>query len=313
MSDVALIRNPTSTGNRAADAARRAAFPSAVQVIDCSALEDMTRNLREAHASGAEVVLIDGGDGTVREVLSRLPAIWGPELPQVGIFARGNTNLIAREVGRISGADAVNEILRRRAARNPLPLVRRSILRLDYAGAEHPTLRGFMIGWGAYETGSRIAREEVAARGPRQVGLTVLSTIRRAFVGAERQAIRRGVPARLTIDGRETEPGRRLIGLATTLQGPLVGGLRPFWGEGPEPIRWFDVVAPGRRLALAAPFVLMGRPRPWMARAGYHSGRARRIEVALEAPFIMDGEIFPAPTRGPLTLSAGEVVSFISL
>jgi len=313
MSDVALIRNPNSTANRAGGAGTRAAFPSAVQVIDCSALADMTRSLREAHAAGAEIVLIDGGDGTVREVLSRLPGIWGERLPQVGIFPRGNTNLIAREVGGLTSPDAVAEILRRRAAGNPLPTVRRPVLRVDYAGGEHPSMRGFMLGWGAYATGTRIAREQVAAAGPRQVVLTVLATIRRALFGAGRDELRRGVPARLTIDGRDTGDAARFIGLATTLQGRLVAGINPFWGEGPEPIRWFDVAAPGRRLAFAAPFVLAGRPRRWMLRSGYASGRAKRLELHLEAPFIMDGEIFPPPGRGPLTISAAEKVSFISL
>ncbi len=312
MSDVALIRNPTSTGNRELDAGRMAAFPSGVRVIDCSALEGMTRSLREAHETGAEIVLIDGGDGTVREVLSRLPGIWGPVLPQVGIFPRGNTNLIAREVGGLAGPEAVVEILRRRAAGEPPPLTRRRILRVDYAGDEHPTLRGFILGWGAYAAGTVIAREEVAGAGPRQVARTVLRMLRRTLVGQSRAALRRGVAARLSIDGAAAVEGARLIGLTTTLEGPLVARMNPFWGEGPGPIRWLDVLAPARWLGLAAPFVLVGRPRRWMAGAGYASGRAERIEVTLDTPFVMDGEIFPAPRDGPLTLSAAEEVAFIS-
>lgn len=313
MSGVALIRNPNSRANRAGDTGTRAAFPSAVQVIDCSALEDMTRNLRAARASGAEIVLIDGGDGTVREVLSRLPGIWGARLPRVGIFPRGNTNLIAREVGGLRHPDAVTEILRRRAAGSPLPTVQRPVLRVDYAGAEHPSMRGFVLGWGAYATGTRIAREEIAAAGPRQVAMTVFSTVRRALFGALSDELRRGVPARLAIDGTDTGDTSRFIGLVTTLQGRLVAGLNPFWGEGPEPIRWLDVEAPARRLALAVPFVLAGRPRRWMLQNGYASGRAKRLELHLDTPFIMDGEVFPPPSQGPLAISAAEEVSFISL
>lgn len=313
MSNVALIRNPNSLGNRATDSGRPAAFPSAVQVIDSSSLEDLTLRLSQARAAGAEIVLIDGGDGTVREVLSRLPEVWGADLPQVGIFPRGNTNLIAREVGGLRSPDAVAEILRRRAASAPLPSRKAPVLRVDYPGGEHPSLRGFMLGWGAYATGTRIAREEIAARGPRQVGLTVLTTLRRALFGAERTTLRRGVATRLAIDGAAGDDHARLIGLVTTLKGPLVGGMNPFWGEGPGPMRWLDVRAPARWLALAAPFVLMGRPRRWMAAAGYASGRASTIELGLDSPFIMDGDLFPPPSRGPLRLSAAEEVSFLSL
>jgi hypothetical protein len=313
MSDVALIRNPNSTGNIAGARGGCGTFPSAVQVIDCRALDDLSANLAAARAAGAEIVLIDGGDGTVRETLSRLPEIWGDALPQVGIVPRGNTNLIAREVGGLVAADAVSEILRRRAAGEALPTRRRRILKVAYPAGERATLRGFMLGWGAYATATCIAQEEVAASGPRQVVLTVLSTIRRTLIGAERRALRRGVATRLAIDGAQAREGPRLIGLATTLQGPLVGGLNPFWGEGEGAIRWLDVRAPGRWLPLAAPGALFGRPQRWMKRAGYASGRATRLAVGIDTPFIMDGEIFPPPTGGALTLSADEEIAFISL
>ena len=109
-----------------------------------------------------------------------------------------------------------------------------------------------------------------------------------------------------------TEPAR-LIGLATTLQRSLVAGMNPFWGEGPGPIRWLDVHAPGHRLVLAAPFLALGRPRRWMTRAGYASGRAARIELSLDTPFVMDGETFPPGRSGPMTLTASEEIAFISL
>ncbi len=313
MSDVALIRNPNSTGNRAGPGGAHAAFPSTVRVIDSRSLEELTRSLREARAAGAEIVLIDGGDGTVREVLSRLPEVWGDALPQVGIIPRGNTNLIAREVGGLAAPDAVAEILRRRAAGDALPVRRRQVLRVAYPDDSRPDLRGFVLGWGAYATGTRIAREEIAGTGPRQVAATVFSTLRRAVFGAWRDALRRGVAARIVIDGAEAPEGPRFIGLATTLQGRLVARMNPFWGAGEGPIRWLDVRAPARWLALAAPAVLIGRPWGWMRRAGYASGRAARIELALDTPFVMDGEIFPPPADGPLRLTAAEEIAFISL
>jgi hypothetical protein len=58
-------------------------------------------------------------------------------------------------------------------------------------------LRGFILGWGAYATGTRIARQEIAARGPGQAALAVVSTLRRALLGAGRRALRRGVATRI--------------------------------------------------------------------------------------------------------------------
>jgi hypothetical protein len=259
------------------------------------------------------MILINGGDGTVREVLSRLPGIWGAALPRIGILPRGNTNLIAREVGMLDTHDAIAEVLRRRDSGASLTTCRRAMLRVDYPASEHPSLRGFILGWGAYAAGTRIAREEITARGQGQVFLAVLSTLRRILFGAERRTLRRGVPAKISVDGGQTTGAARLFGLATTLQRSLIAGMNPFWGDGPGPIRWLDVHAPGYRLILAAIFLGLGRPRRWMIQNGYASGRAARIELNLDDPFVMDGEVFPPGRNGPLILTACEEITFISL
>jgi len=311
MSGVALVRNPKSTRNL--KLASGAPLPAEVRLIDCDTLDELSGGLAAAHSAGAELILIDGGDGTVREVLSRLPEIWGLDLPHVGILPRGNTNLIARKVGGLRSDNAITEVLRRRASGPPLPICRQAMLRLDYPAGEHPPRRGFMFGWGAYTEGTRIARKEIAARGTGQVTMAVFSTFRRALLGAGRTALRRGVATGLSIDGAPIVDAARLLGLATTLPGSLVAGLNPFWGQGPGPIRWLDIAAPGHRLALAATFLALGRPRRWMTRAGYASGRAARIELNLDTPFIMDGETFPPGIGGPMILTAEEAISFISL
>jgi len=319
MNAVALVRNPNSTRNlrlapgKQAGKQAGAPLPASVRLIDCRTLDELSGDLATACAAGTGVILIDGGDGTVREVLSRVPEIWGASLPRIGILPRGNTNLIAREVGGLASANAVAEVLRRLEAGPPLKTRNRALLRLDYPADEHRTLRGFILGWGAYATGTRIAREEIAARGPGQVGLAVLSTLRRALHGTERRALRRGVATRMSIDGAPAKDSARFMGLATTLKRRLVAGMNPFWGEGPGPIRWLDIPAPGHRLALAAPLLALGRPRRWMTRAGYASGRAARIELTLDTPFIMDGEVFPPARSGPMILSAREEIAFISL
>ncbi len=313
MSGVALVRNPKSTRNLKSASGPQVPVPAEIRMIDCDSLDGLADGLVAAHSAGTGLILIDGGDGTVREVLSRLPEIWGTPLPQIGILPRGNTNLIARKLGGLPSKDALAEVLRRRESGPPLQVSRQEMLRLDYPIGEHPTLRGFMFGWGAYAEGTRIAREEIAARGTGQVTMAVLSTFRHALFGAERTALRRGVSAGISIDGAPVLEAARLIGLATTLPKSLVAGINPFWGDGPGPIRWLDIHAPGHRLALAAPFLALGRHRRWMTRSGYASGRAARIELTLDTPFIMDGESFPPGRAGPMTLTAGEEIPFISL
>jgi hypothetical protein len=313
MSGVTLIRNPISSQNLNLPSGTRPPVPPGVRLIQPSSLEALSAGLAESRAAGVDLILIDGGDGTVREVLSRVPENWGNTLPRIGILPRGNTNLIAREVGGLRSPEAIAELLRRHASGNAVPSRRHALLRVDYPDNEHPSLRGFMLGWGAYATGTRIAREEIAARGDGQVKRAVLATLHRALIGAERKDLRRGVATGLSVDGVPAADGARLMGLATTLRGPLIAGLNPFWGHGDGAIRWLDIRAPGRWLALATPFVALGWPMGWMRRAGYESGHAARLELELDTPFILDGESFPPALTGPLRLTAEEAIDFVSL
>jgi len=313
MSRIALVRNRRSTRNMRSAPLRPEAGADEVLMIDADTLDELWQGLHAAREKGVSLVLVDGGDGTVREVLSRLPEIWGAPLPGVGILPRGNTNLIARTVGGLTRPDAVDELLHR--LRNGQPLTRRShpVLRIDYPGGERPRLRGFMMGWGAYAAGTRIAHEEMKTRGPMQIAFAILSVLRRATLGSDGRAIRRGVPAAIGFDAPPGAGRARLVGLATTIGGPLIGGLNPFWGEGPGRIRWLDIPAPARWLLVAVPALARGRPRDWMTASGYASGRAERISLGLDTPFVLDGDLFPAGESGPLAVSVEERIEFVTL
>ena len=307
MTRVALVRNPNSTRNLTGP--RLHSVPKDIPIIAAPELDVLTHELKAARGAGIDTLLIDGGDGTVREVLSRIPEIWDAALPKVAILPHGNTNLIAREVGGLA-PDRISEFLAR-LKDGPKPIeLRRKVLRLERSGTA--PMRGFILGWGSYAEGTRIAREEITTRGTGQVALAVLRTLARALIGAESRRLRAGISAMIQVDGGPAEQGSRLLGLATTLQGPLAAGFDPFWGEGSGQVRWLDVRAPGHRLALAAPFLAYGRPRAWMTRSGYASGRAQRLALTLDSPFVMDGELFDPPADGVLTLSAGEQVTFLS-
>ena len=308
MSRAALVRNPVSTRNLRGAPVQE--VPAGLMVIEAEILADLSGKLEAARDAGVDTILIDGGDGTVREVLSRLPQLWGSRLPRIALLPHGNTNLIAREVGGVA-PNRLSELLARLDQGPELKECRRALLRLDRSGLE--PMRGFILGWGAYAEGTRIAREEITARGTGQVARAAIRTLGRGLIGVERRRLRVGVKATLHVDGAPRERGPRLLGLATTLQGKLVAGFDPFWGNGPGPLRWLDVRAPGHRLALAAPFLAYGRPLAWMTRSGYASGRARRLELTLKTAFVMDGELFDPPPDGALTLSAGEEVCFVAL
>lgn len=280
--------------NRAATRAARGAPAAAGAVLrepdSFAGLEAALAEFREAQVS---TLLIEGGDGTVREVVSRAFRIWSGAPPPFAIRATGNTNLIARSAGRAPEGPLSPDRLRQRA----LP-----VLKAARAGAE--PMRGFILGAGAYEAATRIAREEIGARHGLQVALAVLRLLRAP-------ALRGPFPIGFSAGEAAPGPEPRMLVALTSLPGALIFGLSPFWGGGAGPLRFLDIAASPPRLALAAPFVALGRPRRWMAKA-YRSGRTATATLALEGAFVMDGEPFAPGSDGLVRLSAAETATFLS-
>lgn len=299
---IVVLRNPAASGHP-----ERSLLPPGIPVVTPSGLRDLDGQLGEIAGAGCDLLVIDGGDGTVRETLSRLFETFDP-LPVVGILAHGNTNLIARHRGCLTDPARLGDLrladLKARSRPSP-------VLRIDRPGA--PPLRGFIAGWGAYAAGTRIAVSEIGSRGSGQVWRTVLATLRRSLFGAEARALRRGVEAQLAADGRALSPGRRFLGLATVLEMPLMAGIAPIWGTGPGNLGWLDVTAPPRRLWLGAPLALTGRPMRWMAPAGYRSGRCDSLDLEVCGGVVLDGDPVAAAAGVPLSLTARETVRILTL
>ncbi|MFV0473312.1 MAG: diacylglycerol kinase family protein [Pikeienuella sp.] len=290
---IGLIRNPAAT--RAGAGAPAGANLVARAPGDFAALDGA---LREMKAAGIGALAIEGGDGTVREVLGRALPLWSGAPPPFAIVAAGNTNLIARSAGRARGAALARLLEPGRAKRRGL-----HVLRVDRAGA--PDIRGFILGAGVYVAATRLAREEIAARHGAQVLLAALRVLRSPALGAaHRIGFAAGAPA--------GDPAPRALVAMTSLPGALLLGLNPFGGRGGEGrIRWLDIAANPPRPLLAAPFLALGGPRRWMSDA-YRRGVAEHAELRLDAPFIVDGEEFTPGTDGRVRVSATECVTFLS-
>lgn len=306
-----VLRNPASTGNLGRPAP---ALPEGAVLAETAGPQDCEGALARLAAARPDLLVVDGGDGTVRDAISRFPQVFGTGWPAVAVIASGNTNLVARGLGAVGRGE-----LPRLAAMCPAALSAHlrpaPVLRLDIAGRDAP-LRGFIAGWGAYANGTRIGREEIAARHGAQVVRAVVATLRRALAGAEAAALRRGIGATFRAEGHAKVAGRRFLGIATTLPGRVLGPLSPFWGEGEGPVRWLDVTAPPRRLALAAPLVALGRPTAAMRRSGYRSGRSVRLELEL-APgaggIVLDGEEIAGDDGLSATITGHETVRWLDL
>lgn len=257
-----------------------------------SALDDC---LAEMRAEGVDRLVIDGGDGTVREVLSRAPEIWVGAPLSYAIVPNGNTNLIARHAGRIE-ADAVSQLTGAKAKSL-------NLMKVERAGER--ALRGFILGAGAYEKATRFAQKKVEARHGRQVVETVMTLLRS-------EELRAPTAIGLGLDGIEPAMEPRLLAAMTTFADPLILGLNPFRTREAGPLRYLDVAANPPHLLLAAGFLAAGRPRKWM-RDHYRVGAAGHATLKLDTNFVMDGEAFSPGPDGRLRITAAETATFLSL
>ncbi|MEX2519538.1 MAG: diacylglycerol kinase family protein, partial [Paracoccaceae bacterium] len=158
------IRNPSAT-----QGAKAALAPHPrVMTRTPADFEGLDAALAEMRAAGVSTIIIEGGDGTVREVISRAIPLWAGAAPDFAILAAGNTNLVARKAGRIDAEGAARLIAGAATAR------RRDVALLKLERQSLPTLRGFIMGAGAYAAATRLAQRDIGARHGAQVAQTVL-------------------------------------------------------------------------------------------------------------------------------------------
>ncbi len=291
----AVVRNPRAHGNRAG---KRADAPSGVTIAEPMTPQALAADLKRFASDKVELLVIDGGDGTVREVLTALPAAFKPLL---AVLASGKTNILAFDLG-VPRSWTLGDALAA-ADRPERRIVERSPLRLQRARAQ--PVAGFVFGTAGYVRGTALAGDAHRARVFQNaaVALTIGRAVARTLGGSG--DLRNGEPLTLAIDGGPARSGARLVLMATTLE-RLPFGMRPF---GPAPgLKVLDVDAPPRALAAAVPKLLWGEDEAWLAARGYRRGPADVLTVSLDGEIIVDGETYPG---GDLTITEGRALRFL--
>jgi hypothetical protein len=319
MPRIGLISNPRSQRNRRGLDAIHRVIASAPDVIHVStnASGDLGEVLLEFARQEVGLVLINGGDGTVQAVLTRLledrPFATTPDL---GILARGMANTTAADIGlRGSGATALQRLLdASREGAIEHHVRERPVLRIENVAGKGPQ-RGMMFGAGAIQDGIELCCREVYARGLTGrlgISVTLAGLLLRALFTTRDHGVLRGHDIAVSLDAGAESRTSRLLVLATTLD-RLILGSRPFWNYDGAPIRYTSITYPPERLLWSVPKVLYGWRREALDPDVYDSQGAGHIAVRLNAPFTVDGEMFePSPDR-PIVITAADRVRFVRL
>ena len=276
---------------------------------------EIAQTLAEFKQQAIELLVISGGDGTVRDVLTLGQLIFGSDWPQIAILPRGKTNALNVDLGsprrwRLAEAvEAFRDPDSRRVTRRPLAI--------HSQDADTPPMLGFILGAGAYALGVEAGQNAHKAGffNSLAVGVTSAWGILQTIFGSDANPWRRGERMvlreidtdRAFVRSEHGQAGRRALMLASTLR-TMPMGIKLF-GRHDGPIRIVMLDHARRRLMAAVPGILAGWHPGWLGKAGLHHLVSAGFTLDLDGPIILDGEPFPA---GSYRVELGPELTFVA-
>lgn len=268
-------------------------------------LPDLARALIDLAEAEVELLVVDGGDGTLRDVLTCASGIFPGALPPIALVPSGKTNALAIDLG-LPASWSVHDALQ--AARSGTR-TRRAPIEILRPGSTLPDLRGFLFGTGAFVQATGLAQRTHKAGAFKgvAVGLSLGWALVQTFFGGRDNSWRAGETIRIrTPEGLDTQRDFYLLLGSTLNRLPL--GLKPF-GPVRDGLKVLAIDAPPQQMTRAVPAVLAGSQAAWLDAAGYHRGDPTQFDLMLDGGFILDGELYAG---GELTVRRGEALEFVT-
>ena len=305
---VGVVRNPRSHRNKG----------HASELADCANILIETPRthaaLRETLAGfadrGIDFLAIDGGDGTVRDVLTCGVGVFGDEWPPLVILPKGKTNALVVDLG-LPNAWTLPEAME--AIGCGRTIIRRPI-HIALPGDTGEQVQGFIMGAGVFTSGTQMGQQahRWGAFNSFAVGLIIIWCLLQALFARSSNMWRKGTAMRLRSDGIELarsrfgDPSERFVMVASTLERfPL--GIRPF-GKVRAGLKLAVIDTPLRWIVALMPLLLTGFDAAFLRRNGAHRIDVESLDLELSDRFTLDGEYFPA---GHYRLRQGPELRFV--
>ena len=309
---VGVIYNPRSHGNRGVD-------------FDCDQSPQvhfakpgdraqLPEALAEFVRQGIDLLVINGGDGTVRDVLTSGAAIFGENWPAVAVLPKGKTNALTFDLGVPTGwtlQEAIN-------AFDDGTRVRRRPMEVTPLGESTKSrLLGFILGAGAFTTATAAgqrAHKMGAFNSMAVVVATILGVCQWLFATRE-NPWRKGAKMRIGLGPQDTalehsgvgDPEWRQLVLASTLE-QMPGGVKPF-GNMREGLKLGVTDQISRKSVGVLIQMLRGKASENIREKGFHQVSTSQFTLRIEDSFIVDGEAFPP---GDYLIAQGPELEFVA-
>ena len=307
---VGVIYNPRSHRNRGRDLDCVAS--GSVSVKQPATRDDITAALQQFAHDEVEYLIINGGDGTVRDVLTCGHTVFGENWPEVAVLPKGKTNALNVDLGAPADWNLADAIQSFESGKR----IKRHTMRVAAVdGSKQPRL-GFILGAGGFTLGVNAGQEahRLGAFNSLAVGVATAWGVLQGLFGSDNNIWRRGVALRLELGTDRSEfarseygdKRRRFVMMSSTLEKFPVG--IKLFGPEREGLKIGIIDHPRRRMMAAMPAILAGWNPSWLAKAGVHFVTTDQYLLEIEDEFILDGEAYPA---GHYSVSKGPELSFI--
>lgn len=318
---IGMLNNPLSGGNRKGlQKIRKAAAAAYPQVFqrEVQTPTDVTETLADFAQQEVNMLVVNGGDGTVQAALT---AIFNKNFfetrPVLAILpSAGSTSMIAGDIGLKGPRESALQRLFSwaRTRDGSAAIMQRPVLRVQIPEKIEPVY-GMFFGAAAIYQATQFCLQKIYTKGVRgELGAGVaLARFLLAVVLRDRKVVS-SVPITTRLDQKPVQRQKYLVVFVTTLQ-RLFLGLRPYWGSEPKPLHYTAVGSRPRYFLRALPSLMRGRQGRY-ARSdnGYISHNIDEVQLTLESGFNLDGELYtPDCKLGPVVVSHGGQASFLQL
>lgn len=299
---VGVISNPKSHRNRSGAGAALEAGQGVVFETPLTR-DDLPRALGRFAVRKIDLLVIDGGDGTVRDVITVASPAFGGALPSLAVIPSGKTNALALDLGVPFGwtlqAAMDAACAGRFKTRAPMEFTR--------AGDADPSLRGFLFGAGAFARATALAQRthRFGAFHGVAVGLSLAGGIAATAFGNGTNSWNIGERMRIRLGNGHVADRAFYILFGTTLK-RLPLNVKPF-GPPRQGLKLLAIDAPPRRMLTMVPALLSGSEAASLEDAGYHRGDPDFFQLSLAEEFILDGERYEG---GDLMVRQGTPLRF---
>jgi hypothetical protein len=316
-----LLNNPLSGGNRNGFEKIRAIAAARPEVVqrDVQTPSDVTEALSDFARREVNVLVINGGDGTVQAALTAIfNHCFFETQPALAVLpSAGTTSMIAGDVGlKGSRLNALGRLLNRVGTKNDSArTIERPVLKVQVPSKKLPVY-GMFFGTAAIYQASQYFHQKIHTRGVGgEIGAGVaLARFCWAVLRKDRKVVS-SVPIQICLNQNASEKQNYLMVLVTTLQ-RLFLGLCPFWGSELKPLHYTAISAGPRYFLQALPQMMRGRQnRLIKPENGYVSHNIDGARFIFDSGgFNLDGELYNADSQlGPVVVGYGGRASFLQL